>query len=249
MDQGWHRLALSTLLAAALGGCSAAERLASVGQQPELTTIENPVHQPGYRQVAMPMPAPEPMVREANSLWRPGARAFFRDQRASRIGDILTVNIIINDKASLENETERTRDNSEDADLTSFLGYEGSLSAILPQAVDPANLASLGSSSTVNGSGEISRKENINLVLAAVVTQILPNGNLVVQGSQEVRVNFETRVLAVQGIVRPEDITSDNTVRHTQMAEARISYGGRGQITDVQQARYGQQVFDILFPF
>jgi flagellar L-ring protein precursor FlgH len=195
------------------------------------------------------MPRPEPLQRQANSLWRPGARAFFKDQRAARIGDILTVDITIEDEAKINNETSRSRQASEEADLTNFLGYEASLGKVLPEAVNPAALVGLGSAGSATGRGSVNRKEEIKLKVAAIVTQVLPNGNLVVRGSQEVRVNFEVRELTVTGVVRPEDISAVNVVNHTQMAEARISYGGRGQLTDVQQPRYGQQVLDVLLPF
>ncbi len=115
--------------------------------------------------------------------------------------------------------------------------------------MDPGNLVGLNSGSTSEGSGSIRRNEEIELKLASVITDVLPNGNLVIYGRQEVRVNFEVRELAIAGIVRPEDITSANTISYEKIAEARISYGGRGQITDVQQPRYGQQLYDIIFPF
>ena len=195
------------------------------------------------------MPPVQASIHQANSLWRVGARSFFRDQRAAAVGDILTVTIAIEDKAQVDNSTTRTRNSSEDADLTNFLGFEGELAKVLPNSINPSSAVSLGSTSTSTGEGTINRKETITLVVAAVITQILPNGNLVIQGSQEVRVNFEVRELTITGIIRPEDITSDNTIRHTQIAEARISYGGRGQITAIQQPRYGQQLIDVVLPF
>ena len=241
---------LSTLLLAGLlGACNVVDRVASVGGAPDLTQIQNPVQQRDYRPVALPMPRPKPAVHMANSLWRPGSRAFFKDQRASEIGDILTVNITIADEAKIDNTTTRSRSAAEDSDLTNLLGYEASLNRILPQSVNAGSLVSLGTESSNTGKGTVNRSESIKLSVAAIVTQILPNGNLVIHGSQEVRVNFEVRVLEVTGVVRPEDISSANQVAHNQIAEARISYGGRGQITDVQQPRYGQQIFDIFFPF
>lgn len=237
------------LLGAALAGCSAADRLANVGKAPPLNPIENPTVQPGYKPVTMPMPEPDRAVYQANSLWRSGGRAFFKDQRAARVGDILTVNINITDKAEVENRTTRSRSNSEEAEMPNFFGYESALGKIFPEEIDPSQLTSLGSTSTSQGNGTVNREEEVQLTVAAVVTQVLPNGNLVIEGRQEVRVNFEVRELLIAGVVRPEDIAAANTINHTQIAEARISYGGRGQITDVQQPRYGQQVYDIIMPF
>lgn len=243
------RSAVLAALALALSGCSAVDRLSQVGQTPELRPIENPVAAASYQPVTMPMPLPEPAVYNPNSLWQTGARAFFKDQRASRVGDILTVTIEIADQATLNNRSRRARTNSEDASANALLGYEDSLDVILPEAVDPASLLDIDSESESDGSGDITRTETVNLIVAAVVTQVLPNGNLVIRGSQEVRVNYEVRELYVEGVVRPEDISSSNQVSHDQIAEARIAYGGRGQITDVQQPRYGQQVLDIIYPF
>ena len=242
-------LAAVLLLGTALGGCNTLTRLSQVGEEPPLTSIENPTTLPAYQPVSMPMPAPVTEERQANSLWRTGSRAFFKDQRANQVGDILTVVIEIEDDASLRNTTARNRAAGESADLSAFLGFEGQLDNILPDGVDPTNLVDANSDSSNTGTGTVNREEDINLRIAAVVTQVLPNGNLVLSGRQEVRVNYEVRELLVAGVIRPEDITSINTVAYDQIAEARISYGGRGQITDVQQPRYGQQVFDILFPF
>ena len=164
---------------------------------------------------------------------------------AARIGDILTVRVSITDKAEIENTTKRSRKNNENMGVPNFFGLENKV----PSTVDPSNLVTTDSTASSEGEGSVDRSEKLTTNVAAVVTQVLPNGNLVVEGKQEVRVNFEIRELIVAGIVRPEDIQSDNTIDSSKIAEARIAYGGRGQITDVQQPRYGQQVFDILFPF
>ena len=243
------RLPVILTLAIALSGCNALSRLANVGAEPPLTTIQNPTLQASYRPVSMPMPAPKPVERNANSLWRTGARAFFKDQRASDVGDILTVVVDLDDEATLNNATTRTRTANEDGSLNAFLGYESSLSRLLPEAINPGNLLDIDSQSDSTGSGQIARDEDIELKIAAVISQVLPNGNLVIHGRQEFRVNFEARELQIAGIIRPEDITSTNTIVYEKIAEARISYGGRGQISDLQQPRYGQQVIDILFPF
>ena len=152
-------------------------------------------------------------------------------------------------KLFASNTTARTREAGEDAQATNILGVESRFGEIFPEAIDPTSLVDLSSDSNHTGKGSVDRNESIKVKLPATVTQVLPNGNLVISGRQEVRVNFEVRELTVSGIVRPEDISATNTVSHEQIAEARVSYGGRGQLSDVQQPRYGQQIFDILFPF
>ena len=235
-----------TIGAALLSGCTALDRLISVGEQPKLSTIENPTAQPGYKPVHMPMPTPQPASYNPNSLWRNGSRAFFKDQRAHQVGDILTVKVKITDKATVENESSRSRKNSEDSGIDNFFG-KGKV-PIMNTGV-PTRIFTADSTASSEGKGSIDRKDEITTNVAGVVTQVLPNGNLVIEGKQEVRVNFEVRELIVAGIVRPEDIESDNTIDSTKIAQARIAYGGRGQIIDVQQPRYGQQVLDILLPF
>jgi flagellar L-ring protein precursor FlgH len=234
------------LLAALTLSACAYDRIKAIGQEPPL----HPIALPERAVIGTPQVVAAPGTPpNANALWRAGSRSFFRDPRAARIGDILTVNIAIGDEATIANTTTRARTASEAADLSSFLGFESKLANILPDAVDPTSLVDAGSSSANTGTGTVNRSENINLTVAAVVTDVLPNGNLVIQGQQEVRVNYEVRVLTVNGMVRPEDISNANTINHTQIAEARISYGGRGHISEVQQPRYGQQFFDILFPW
>ena len=242
-------LAASSLsvLALCAGGCSSLDRIRNIGEQPALAAIEDPVAKPGYKPVHMPMPEPTAAVYNENSLWRSGSREFFKDQRAHQVGDILTVIVNITDTAKTANETQRSRSNSEDSGVTDFLGsktIKNPATAILPGKILTAD-----SNSSSDGKGSINRQEAVQTNVAAVVTQVLPNGNLVVEGKQELRVNFEVRELIVAGIVRPEDIQSDNTIDSTKIAEARIAYGGRGQITDVQQERYGQQLSDIVLPF
>ena len=232
-----------------LGACSAAERFGEIGRAPDFEPIVNPTQRPEYAPVSMPMPAPVIASYQANSLWRTGARAFFKDQRASRVGDILTIEIAIDDDASIINETTRTRDNIHTSSITSLFGYEASLAAVLPEAVSSSTLLGIDTDLKNKGTGEIKRADEINLKLAAVVTQILPNGNMVIEGYQEVRVNFDLRELSIRGIVRPEDISATNTISYEKIAEARISYGGRGHIQDVQPPRYGAQLLDIINPF
>lgn len=242
-------LAVCTLTIAVLSGCNTLERLSQVGEEPKLTRVQNPTHRTGYRPVTMPMPAPVRAERAPNSLWRAGSRAFFKDLRANQVGDIVTVTVSIADTVDLDNKITRTRTNSETANLTNFLGYEQALDAIFPQTVAPATLVNGASNSSVVGDGQIDRKETITTKIAAIVVQVLPNGNLVIEGRQETRVNAEVRELAITGIVRPQDITTTNTINYEQVAEARLAYGGRGTLTDVQTPRYGQQIYDILFPF
>ena len=240
---------LVLLMGCSLSACGAGERLANVGKAPDMAPIVNPQNQPGYRPITMPMPAPEVVTRQANSMWQSNRKSFFKDQRAGNIGDILTVLIDIEDEAELKNNSSRSRRSSESAALDRLLGLEAALNEILPEAVNNAALVGAGADSSHVGNGQIKREEEVTLKLAAIVTQILPNGNMAISGKQEVRVNFEKRILNIDGVIRPEDISIDNTISYEKIAEARISYGGEGQMTDVQQPRYGQQVFDVVFPF
>lgn len=242
-------IGVSAVALISLSACGAADRLSNIGAPPAQSKITNPVADPDYNVVSMPMPAPRPEVKQNNSLWSASRQTFFEDQRASEVGDILTVMIDIKDEAALENATERSRNSNESAGLNSLLGYELALDKVLPEAIDNTDLVDAGSTSSSSGEGTVEREEEITIQLAATVTQILPNGNFVIAGKQEVRVNFENRILQIAGVIRPEDISTQNTISHEKIAEARISYGGEGHITDVQQPRYGQQVFDILMPF
>jgi flagellar L-ring protein FlgH len=241
---------LILLTCTALSACaSAGDRIANIGKAPDMSTIDNPTLAKNYQPVSLPMPAPENVITQNNSLWASDRQTFFKDQRANDIGDVITVMIDIDDEAQLENETERTRTSEEGASMGALLGYEAALDEILPEAVNNANLAELGADSVHNGQGSIDREEEVEVQLAALVTQILPNGNMVIHGRQEVLVNFEKRILSVDGVIRPQDITIGNTISYEKIAEARIIYGGEGQISDVQQPRYGQQLYDVIFPF
>jgi flagellar L-ring protein precursor FlgH len=229
------------------GGCAGIDRLSQVGEEPKLSSIENPTTQPGYKPVQMPMPKPETVSYNPNSLWRNGSRSFFKDQRARQIGDLLTVTVNITDQANFANETQRSRTTTEDSGITAFLG--SSLFGQRAQSVLPGRFLTADSTMGTDGKGSIVRQETLQTNVAAIVTQVLPNGNLVVEGRQEIRVNYEKRELIVAGIVRPEDIQSDNTIDSSKIAQARIAYGGHGEISDIQQPRYGSQVMDVLLPF
>jgi flagellar L-ring protein precursor FlgH len=236
--------------AALLAGCSAMDRIAHIGEQPELSSIENPQTKAGYRPVSLPMPPPLVTERQPNSLWRNGSRGFFKDLRATRVGDLVTVVINLNESGTLQNSTTRTRANTEDNNVLSLLGFQNTISKLAKvSSAQTPNVLDLTSNLSNTGTGSIQRQEQVNLRLAALVEQLLPNGNMVLYGHQEVRLNFEVRDLQLAGVIRPEDIAPDNTINYDQIAEARISYGGRGQITDVQQPRYGSQLLDVIMPF
>lgn len=216
---------------------------------PELAPVGYPSSLMPRDQMVLSARDPMPTPASANSLWRTGARAFFIDQRAGRVGDILTVQIDINDSAQTSNASTSTRAGSMSAGVPNFLGLESSLGKVLPGGFDPSTAIETSSNTSNAGSGQVTRSEKISLTVAAVVTAVLPNGNMVIQGVQEVRTNAELRQLTVAGIVRPEDISSSNTIKHTQIAEARISYGGRGDISRVQKTPAGQALVERFNPF
>ena len=243
------RAALLLASSLALSGCGALSRLSEVGRPPALSPVTNPTADPTWRPITMPMPRPDPAPTQLSSLWRSGSRAFFKDQRAAQVGDILTVVVNISDTANLANATGTSRTGSEAEGLPNFLGLEAQLPKLIAKGLNTSSLVSSNSTNANSGSGTIKRNETVTLRLAGLVTQVLPNGNLAVIARQEVRVNSELRDLQVSGIVRPQDIASDNTVLHDRMAEARIGFGGRGTLSDIQTPRYGQQIMDIVLPF
>jgi flagellar L-ring protein FlgH len=241
------RCALLSTVAVCTVICSAIDRLKEIGEVPKLSPVDNPTSKPGYKPVQMPMPTPQPVTYNPNSLWRNGSRAFFKDQRAHQVGDILTVKVNINDTAEFQDQTQITHTATEDSGITNFIGAN-----TIPnqaKAILPGRLLSADSNSQSNANGTINRQDQLVTNVAAVVTQMLPNGNFVIEGKQEIRLNSEMRELIVAGVVRPEDIDSDNSIELPKIAEARVAYGGRGSLTNVQQERYGQQALDVLLPF
>ena len=233
-------------LALSLAACGNAERLSRVGRAPEMSPVASPTADPAWRPVSMPMPAPQDAPAVSNSLWRPGSRTFLRDQRASSVGDVITVLVSIQDEAQLQNRTQRARQGNDKLGIPQIFGMQ---TRWLPRGASPDSLFDASGGQTSDGNGTVKRGESVTLRLAATVTQVLPNGNLVVAARQEVRVNSELRELAVAGVIRPQDIASDNTIKHDRLAEARIAYGGRGTLSDLQQPRYGQQILDAILPF
>ena len=228
-----------------LANCSGLAELSETGHPPRMTHTSDPTLAPEYRPVTMPMPPLQPPPTEVGSLWRPGSRAFFKDQRASQVGDLLTVKVEIADNASLTNNTTAVGSGSEDFGIPSLFGFKGKALS----HVTGSDALNTSSASANAATGNIRRVEAVALTLAGTITQVLPNGNFVVVARQEVRINGELRQLMVTGGVRPQDITEDNTVTHDRIAEARISYGGRGQLTKLQTPRYGQQILESVLPF
>jgi flagellar L-ring protein precursor FlgH len=249
------RPALFLLSLAFVAGCSGD---ALFNRDPKISGVELTEHtMPEVARVQVPMPPPEvkraPDRAEAASLWERGAGGFFGDQRATKVGDILTINIEIEDEAQLSNATDRTREGGGSMARPKLFGYGTQIDKVLP-GVGPddlpsGNIVDITSVSRASGSGSINRNESIKLKVAALVVQQLPNGNMVVAGRQEVKVNEELRELRVAGIIRPQDIAMNNTISYEKIAEARITYGGRGQLTRQMHRAYGEDFLDIILPY
>ena len=197
----------------------------------------------------LPLIARSNRAVDQSSLWSQTSQSLLGDRRALKKGDILTVVIEIDEEAEISNDTRRSRSSGESLELPQLGGLPQRAQDRLPEGVTLDNAVDISSSSDTSGKGSVKREEKLTLKVAATVTEVLPNGVLAISGSQEVRVNFELRELLVSGFVRPGDISRLNQITYDKIASARISYGGRGQITDVQQPRYGQQVLDMVLPF
>lgn len=247
--------AVMVLLSSLWGaGCYNLSRLENAGEKPPLNPIKDPTKLPSYHPVTMPMPAATNPAAEGphmNSLWRPGARGFFKDQRAKKEGDILTVKVNISGETfDMSATMKRERKSHQATAVNKLMGYEKYAPKVLPLGFDLTDLVNLDSNSKYESDpAQTTRTDTVTVTIAATITQILPNGNLVVSGRQEVRGGAEVREIFLTGIVRPEDVSSANTVDAQKIAELRMSYGGRGQISDFAQVPYGQEIIDLISPF
>lgn len=241
----FSHLAVLAVSAPALAGCGATKealygpKMSPMNYPSALVATEQPVV----------TPKEAPPRSTSNSLWRIGSRTFFAGQRASRVGDILTVLITIDDNANITNDTTRERKTTNTIGIPHLLGLETALGRIMPKGFDPANAVSTNGDNALTGTGQIQRQDKINLTIAAVVTKVLANGNLVISGNQQVKTNNDLRELTVAGVVRPEDISSANTINHTQIAEARIAYGGKGDLQRTNNTPGGQALIEAFSPF
>jgi len=235
-------LALATLIT----GCS---RLEEVGRRPDFQPTTDGNQYFAMSTEGLPVSVEDDGPARAASLWSGGRQSLLGDRRAERRGDILTVVIEIDESATISNATQRGRSGSEQMGVPQLFGIPQRIDRDLPEGATMGNAVNLSSTGQSSGQGSVRRNEQLTLRVAATVVEVLPNGTLRIEGTQEVRVNFELRELLVTGYVRAADITRQNEITYDRIANARISYGGRGQITDVQQPRYGQQITDILLPF
>ncbi|MDQ2093986.1 flagellar basal body L-ring protein FlgH [Rhodalgimonas zhirmunskyi] len=244
-------LVRSLMAVAIVGNMAACSRMDHFGKPPSFTeteTIANPEHV-AMMNPGLPLTAEERGPLDRASLWSRNRHSLLGDRRAVKRGDIMTVVIEIDDSAEISNNTSRSRSGSEGMSVPGLLGIPQRLNESLPEGASMDEAVSLNSSSSSSGEGSVSRNEKLTLRVAATITDVLPNGVLAIAARQEVRVNFELRELIVSGFVRPEDVSRQNEITYDKIASARISYGGRGQISDMQQPRYGQQVLDMALPF
>ncbi len=230
-------------------GLAACGRAGHIGKPPEFTPMSDSPEQAAMFSPGLPETAIYDRKADQASLWNAGRRSLLGDRRAMKRGDILTVVIEIDDEAEISNSTSRSRSGSESLGIPQLFGLPQRADSKLPVGASLGDAVSINSASKSGGDGSVSRREELTLRVAATIMQVLPNGVLSIQGSQEVRVNYEMRELLVTGYVRPEDISRQNEITYDKIASARISYGGRGQITDMQQPRIGQQMLDAVLPF
>lgn len=227
-------------------GCTGLDR---VGKAPDFTPLEGSYAHHAMYSTPLPRGSDQSGPGTGSSLWSAGSSSLLGDRRAAQRGDILTVVIEIDDRAEISNATDRNRTGSSQMGIPSLLGIPQRLDRRLPDGASMAEALETSSASAFSGDGSVARKERLKLRVAATVVEELPNGVLRIEGQQEVRVNFELRELVVSGYVRPADISRQNEIAYDRIAGARVSYGGRGQISDVQQPPWGQQVTDAVMPF
>lgn len=216
--------------------------------RPEVTPLANGLGTQPNVALNMPVSIPEPATPQHGSLWVPGSKQFFKDSRAHTVGDIITILVTENATAKVEAKTDSSRSHDQKAGLLDFLNLEGKLKERgIP--LGSTNLVNTNSERTFSGDGKTDRKDSLTASIAAVITQVMPNGLLVVQGQREVVVNYEKQVMTLQGLIRPEDISSQNTISSGKIAEARIAYAGRGVVDEAQTPQYGVRWIDKVLPF
>lgn len=237
---------LTVFLSCLLIGCGTSSEF---GRVPEFSEVQGGAEQRAMLDPGLPISVEGQRRVDRASLWSGAQGSLLGDRRAIKRGDIMTVVIEINDKAEISNSSSRARQGSETLGVPQLFGIPQRIDRRLPDGASMAEAVSIGSNSSSSGEGDVSRSEKLALRVAATVVSVLPNGVLSIEGRQEVRVNFEMRELLVTGFVRPEDISRRNEITYDKIAAARVSYGGRGQITDMQQPRVGQQVLDAILPF
>ena len=240
------RLCTLVVFCLTLAACGREKHL---GKAPEFTPPQASIEHNAMMDPGLPFRTEaEPPIVGA-SLWNDNRQSLLGDRRAMRRGDIMTVVIEIDEKAEISNSSSRSRSGNESMQIPQLFGIPQRIDEKLPDGASMGNAVQLGSSSDASGNGSVRRNEKLTLRVAATIVAVLPNGVLQIEGSQEVRVNFELRELIVTGYVRPEDISRQNEITYDKIASARVSYGGRGHISDMQQPRYGQQIADMILPF
>lgn len=238
------------LAACLLSACaSTVDKLQNVGKQPPETPLADPTRKADYEPLSWPMPEGVQQAHTTNSLWQPGARAFFRDQRAARVGDILHIVVNINDQILTDNESQGSRQTTDSASFPALGGVQAKVAHLFSSAGQASNYLDTTSARDNKSTGKITRQDQIQTEVSAMIKQVLPNGNFVIEGSQEILMNYEIRMVGIKGVVRPQDLGPDDKIDSSLVADARITYSGRGQMMDMQQARWGSQVVDILSPF
>lgn len=241
-----------------LSGCTnnMLQKLSTVGEPPQLSHIKNPTEMNGYQPVTMPMPTPrtDSITCHGNSIWQNGSKAFFKDQRANKVGDILTVLVDLNQKETMEMNPNLSRKTQGNTIVNNILGFERKAEKLFPKKQHPdgqknSKWLDFSSDPSLSGNAKYDVTDKINFKIAVTVVQILPNGNMVIHGRSEIRLINEVREVELKGIVRKEDISAGNFITYDKIAEVRISYGGRGELTDMQAFPWGQQILNKVMPF
>jgi len=238
--------AIRLMILTLLSGCSLAEKLATIGEPPPLSQIQDPTLHPEYQPVSMPMPDPiDAPPSGTNSLWQVGSKAFFKDQRANKVGDIVTVDIEMDQEQS----TTMTPDINQKSTLSSTVGNLYGIQSRFPKRMNLPNILDASTNPSLKGSGSYNVKDKTKFKIAATVTQLLPNGAMVIEGRQEVGLVNEVREIYIKGIVRREDISSSNTITAPKIAQLRIGYRGRGELSDNMAPPIAHQIINKLSPF